>query len=319
MTESQTGPILLNRSFDDFDELAVEARHWDLDLRQLDRGSFDGELLQAISGRTLFTEARFGRTLEQRGASPLGMRTLAIPARAEVRFKWRRHAISGNDILVFPQNGELESISQSDFHVFIISLPESSLQKFVEVVDAPKVVPLLQSETVTCSPLKMRILRRTLRGLAHAAKQDSSLLNHANVLHELEYEIPSLFVEAMYRSTSFARRLPSRRRDFAVKQAVSHISQNIDEPLTVRDICHAASVSERTLQYAFMEHFGVTPKAYLRASRLNGVRRDLKTAKPNARINDIAYRWGFWHLSQFAVDYRRQFGELPSRTLQNRG
>jgi AraC family ethanolamine operon transcriptional activator len=316
MSAPPPGPILLNRSFDDFDELAVAARHWDLDLRQLDQGRFDGDLLQVLAGQTMFTEARFGRTLDQRGSSPPGMRTMAIPAQSGVRFKWRRHTITDNDILIFPRNGELESISQPDFHVFILSLPESLLQEIVELADAPEMIPLLQAETVTSLPSKMKSLRQTLNGLARAAKGGAPLLANANVLRKLEYEIPSLFVEAMCCSTTSNNPLPNRRRDMAVKRAENYISQNIDEPLTVRDICRAVAVSERTLQYAFLEHFGITPKTYLRAVRLNCVRRDLRCADPDVRINEIAYRWGFWHMSQFAVDYRRQFGELPSQTVR---
>ena len=30
---------------------------------------------------------------------------------------------------------------------------------------------------------------------------------------------------------------------------------------------------------------------------------------------DSANNWGFWHMGQFAKDYRRLFGELPSKTL----
>ena len=70
MAPPQRPPLVTCRSFDDFDELAVAARNWDLDLRQLDRGKFEGELLQAVAGQTLFTEARFGRTLEQRDRLP---------------------------------------------------------------------------------------------------------------------------------------------------------------------------------------------------------------------------------------------------------
>jgi len=32
-------------------------------------------------------------------------------------------------------------------------------------------------------------------------------------------------------------------------------------------------------------------------------------------LSDIAARWGFWHLSHFAADYKSMFGELPSETL----
>jgi AraC family transcriptional regulator, ethanolamine operon transcriptional activator len=48
------------------------------------------------------------------------------------------------------------------------------------------------------------------------------------------------------------------------------------------------------------------------------VRRALRQAAPGVTIQDIASHWGFWHLSQFAQDYRQLFGELPSDTLHKR-
>ena len=75
-------------------------------------------------------------------------------------------------------------------------------------------------------------------------------------------------------------------------------------------------VSERTLRYAFREQLGVSPKQYLQLVRLGGVRRNLQLAAAGVKIVDVANRWGFWHMGQFAADYRRQFGELPSETLR---
>ena len=72
----------------------------------------------------------------------------------------------------------------------------------------------------------------------------------------------------------------------------------------------------RTLQNATQEVLGVSPQNYLKAVRLNGFRRALKCRNPaRESIGDVAARWGFWHLSQLAQDYRRLFGELPSQTL----
>ena len=91
-----------------------------------------------------------------------------------------------------------------------------------------------------------------------------------------------------------------------------------DGPPSVRDLCRTIGVSERTLQYAFVAHFGVTPASYLKAVRLNGARREFRRSDPlDAKISEIAGRWGFWHMGQFAADYRKQFGELPSQTLSN--
>jgi AraC family ethanolamine operon transcriptional activator len=102
-----------------------------------------------------------------------------------------------------------------------------------------------------------------------------------------------------------------------VSRAQDYIREHIDEPLTVEDLCRVLGVSRRTLQYSFQEVLQLNPVSYLRATRLNGARRMLKTADPKRHsVQDIAARWGFWHLSHFAKDYRRMFGELPSETLR---
>jgi AraC family transcriptional regulator, ethanolamine operon transcriptional activator len=64
---------------------------------------------------------------------------------------------------------------------------------------------------------------------------------------------------------------------------------------------------------------GLSPKAYLKARRLNAVRRELlrdETAVGN--IFDRASSWGFWHMGQFGRDYKAMFGELPSETLKRK-
>ncbi len=39
-----------------------------------------------------------------------------------------------------------------------------------------------------------------------------------------------------------------------------------------------------------------------------------RRSDPSIKIADVvANPWGFWHLGQFAADFRRQFGELPSQ------
>jgi AraC family ethanolamine operon transcriptional activator len=91
---------------------------------------------------------------------------------------------------------------------------------------------------------------------------------------------------------------------------------HLRNPLSVLDLCRELGVSERALHYAFREVRGLSPMAYFRASRLNAVRQELKTAPAGtASVHEIAQRWGFWHSGEFASAYRRQFGELPSQTF----
>lgn len=101
-----------------------------------------------------------------------------------------------------------------------------------------------------------------------------------------------------------------------VRRAVECIHTRASEPLSVGDIAEAVGVSKRTLYAGFRQYVGDTPLAYLKAARLDGVRADLLGARERREsVSDIALRWGFFHLGQFAADYRRRFGERPSATL----
>jgi AraC family ethanolamine operon transcriptional activator len=84
----------------------------------------------------------------------------------------------------------------------------------------------------------------------------------------------------------------------------------------VPQLCARLHISRRTLQYAFDAETAMSPHAYLRSIRLNGARRALRGG-PGAvsSVREAAAAWGFWNLSQFACDYRLQFGERPSETL----
>jgi AraC family ethanolamine operon transcriptional activator len=108
-----------------------------------------------------------------------------------------------------------------------------------------------------------------------------------------------------------------RKRDVALRVAVDYIIESDDPVTSIQELCSVANVSERTLEYAFRERFGQSPKAFTLTHRLNNVRKMLRHADPDAdRIHEIAGLHGFFHTGQFASDYNRLFGELPSETLR---
>ncbi|MNR62918.1 transcriptional regulator EutR [compost metagenome] len=55
---------------------------------------------------------------------------------------------------------------------------------------------------------------------------------------------------------------------------------------------------------------------YLKEVRLRNVRQALLNPSEGDSVTDLAIRWGFLHLGQFSVDYRRAFGEKPSDTFR---
>ena len=63
-----------------------------------------------------------------------------------------------------------------------------------------------------------------------------------------------------------------------VKTAEDYALSRTGDHLYVSDLCRAAAVSERTLEYAFKEIMGLTPLAYLIRLRLHRVRQALLAA-----------------------------------------
>ena len=110
---------------------------------------------------------------------------------------------------------------------------------------------------------------------------------------------------------------PARRRDTALKKAIDKINSDLELMPTISQLCNYSGVSERTLEYAFLEKFRVSPKDYIKATKLNKVRAELLQNKSkDCKISTIALSYGFWHMGQFAADYKKWFGELPSETIK---
>ncbi len=110
----------------------------------------------------------------------------------------------------------------------------------------------------------------------------------------------------------------ARKRDLAVDRVVDYVRSVPNPEQDLAALCRIAATSERTLQYAFRERYGISPAAFMKCWKLNTVRRQLLESGINTSIGDVASALGFWHHSQFAADYQHLFGELPSQTIQLR-
>lgn len=103
-----------------------------------------------------------------------------------------------------------------------------------------------------------------------------------------------------------------------IQLVVDLIQARAAEPLTATDLARAAGVCLRSLQDDFRQHVGVSPMTYLRDVRLRGAHEDITSGRLPAgtTVADVAYKWGFGHVSRFAASYRERYGEPPSAALR---
>jgi len=150
-------------------------------------------------------------------------------------------------------------------------------------------------------------------------RSGGSGLHHPGQVAELEFDLTRRLLEALAGPARVVHPRMTGRRRLILRRALDYLETHPKSPVTVSALAQEAGAGVRTLEYAFKDYFGVTPKTYLCAQRLVGARRELLDSDAvSTRVQDAAINWGFWHLGQFSKDYQRFFGELPSQTLQKR-
>ncbi|WP_182084053.1 AraC family transcriptional regulator [Aureimonas sp. ME7] len=159
------------------------------------------------------------------------------------------------------------------------------------------------------SSLPMRALAHTMRRLAGDLDEGANALS-TPLLHDL---LLNQILAAWPQEEGWhghgeenAARVVARSLDF--------IEAHLAEPITVSQIARAAAASVRTLQASFRSQTGQTPIGYILERRLERAHADLQANAGRLHVSQIAYRWGFFHLSDFSRRYRTRYGCLPSET-----
>ena len=100
-----------------------------------------------------------------------------------------------------------------------------------------------------------------------------------------------------------------------IQKVQKFLMQHAHENITLEMILTVAGVSKTKLYRQFQECYGMTPIAFLKKYRLQQIYNILSEPKhTDTSISQLAYHWGFTHLSRFAQDYYHEFGEKPSDT-----
>jgi AraC family ethanolamine operon transcriptional activator len=108
----------------------------------------------------------------------------------------------------------------------------------------------------------------------------------------------------------------ARAQRHLVHVADDYLRANRARPVYTEELCTALGASATRLHQAFHATFGMSPHRYLKLRRMGMVRAMLLSrSDPWRSVKAAALSHGFWHLGQFAHDYRDIYGELPSETL----
>ncbi|ENO85527.1 transcriptional regulator EutR [Thauera linaloolentis 47Lol = DSM 12138] len=306
----------------DVDEQAANITAWYQEYDQLGAGKFFGSVTEVWLGQMQFFLETTSHALRQTCVVWPGAFWFGLPRCDSADGLVNASPLDRNAIAVRPGGADFELLTPEDYQILGVVIDETLLERHAHVAERPDLLDLLrQGESFPLlARQKARFWQRVSSTLLEAASLRQQRLPDTvcdTLVEELMTGLFELFddhiapVKLRHSNLSY-RRLVSGARDYVLSQP--------DQLFSVTDLCEQLHVSRRTLQNAFHSVLDICPVNYLKALRLNAVRRTLRNSESGFKtVQDVAAQWGFWHMSQFAADYFVMFSEHPSETLKTGG
>jgi AraC family ethanolamine operon transcriptional activator len=277
---------------------------------QLQRGALSFKMRELAWGHAGIQSERWTCGIRMQVSRPSSYVTFGLITQARARFMGA--PIGPGSVLRIV--GPWECVSEGAFEYMAFAVSRSTFEAAALLARDPGEYEMPSENRVGRRTDAMALAMRLLQDLhalqdrvphpAALAAEEDELLRLALLLDRPPDLIP---VERLSSS-------PGRRG--AIRRVDAYLEANSDAVPSIPTLCQVAEVSERTLEYAFREHLGVTPVRYLKLRRLMLARRRLQNPmRAESSVTDIVGGCGVYELGRFAGEYRKLFGELPSETL----
>ena len=304
----------------DIDEQAARLTGYDQSYQQISKGRFRGSFTTCDVDQelSLFFEST-NQVLYQNAVVPRHYYAIGLLMHADRTLVLNCEPFPQGSAFILPPGSEMEGISSPDMRICIVhvscDLLAHTLQhqfRQLQTLD-PARLPfiLLNSEKETWP------LHSLLEDFQTGAENRQIKLENAQQLAAVKNTLVETICAVFTSQDSHTPEITTATRHQRLfHNALDIIRDNLGEELTVGKLCEELAASRRTLEYVFRENIMMSPARYIRALRLNNIRREI-LARESDNLGDIAAKWGIWHLGRFSRDYYRLFGELPSATKEN--
>lgn len=287
---------------------------WQGRFEQFTSGRFQGTIRIAQGNLVRVFSVEANQRMVVRGLDSSGLCTFCPVTDSAASCIWQGRHYDSGQLAIKRSDADVDVCTSRGVSAAALELKPAALQAAIRTLLSTEESLHLDGWTAYSLPLVaflelgQQFARLLNRGLA-----DPSLLASPEG-HRLEQECVRSLVASINTGTSRPRVSLSARSEF-VRRTEDLMRSRLGDALGAIDLCREIGVNDRTLRLAFRERYGVGPMTYFRFLRLNAVRSRLRT-DPLVAIADAARDCGFHHLGNFAADYRRLFGLLPSETAR---
>lgn len=288
---------------------------WALTYDQLSVGKFESQLREvSFEGIQIYQEKIKPSTF-QRGEGLKNSLCLGLFSDLDHPALWMGKAVTGHEILSVFDGGDILLRSPENCSFYSLTVPFELLcsqHADLATSDYANLLDTQSSDQFHAAYLK--IFNHIL--------QNPYILENSTARKQLKSDVLAVterFVQT-FGHNKVTSKISTKRAKNVVLTACDMMQANNQEFQSIEELCNITHTSRRTLQNCFELITGQSPAAFMKTLRLNAVKRVLTDHSCTSKvIADVAMDWGFWHLSQFAADYKKLFGESPSQTVINHG
>ena len=289
---------------------------WDTLVTPLSRGPYKHAITFLTSPGLILYRERFWRRTRIQGLSPPGMFAFAVPLQVRRTARWWGAQLRETGLPAMMPGGIHADLSEGHQHLAALidlRLLRDSIP--ADLMDA--IVSSCRQHMLPISCNTLGCLRAMLNALLASTQADPQALHHPHAIRSMQEDLLAVFRQSLMLPTSSPRRVGRAIRQGGLKRAVEFLRSTDSSSITIADLCAVAQVTQRTLEYAFRENFGMSPLGFLHLRRYHAARRDLLAADAKTvTVGEIAQKNGFYQMGRFAVRYKALFNDSPSQTLE---
>ncbi len=291
---------------------------WETDYRQVGKGRFDAWFDISLCHDLRVVDQYCSRQMFGTGIPPANHVALLIPLNRGDRGIFQGKPLRENEVAVMGPGSEGSYRTPDHLRMLGLHVPISRLRKAFGATCDQELDPLVCQTRII--KLSQQQVDRFI-WIAHQVIKAAPGANDGPSPPLWRRELEASFVANLVLGlTDGEEREPGllarRNRVRYVTAARDYINAHLSDSLNLETLTGAIGVSERTLEYAFRDVCDSTPLQYIKACRLQAVRRQLLDADAAAvAVSSVALDHGLSHFSYFARDYHTLFGEYPSETL----
>lgn len=306
------------QAISEFAQAHVAQHRFQTDARSSDSA---GYLYHATCARMGLTHLSFGAETLVDGFAPQSFYYIQVPLAGQlgVETGGQQVMVDARSIAIVNPFEPVKLYHNAHCRKVVVRLTRQTMEQHLAgLLGRPLRQPLEFAPKLVHTAPRFDSLLRSIELVCKELEDPYSAMRSAPVASALENMLVHMLVSSVQHSHSEQLQQEAELPGpLYLQKAERYMREHLAEEVQLADLVQVAATSERNLYKAFKNYRATTPMNYLKQLRLQAARQLLLAARaPTSTVAGIALQVGCSHLGNFAADYQRLFGELPSQTLK---